>query len=138
MVTELQARNSGFIGGRFSKKVKMKNPDTGVYFTLSDLAVGKYVTINAHPLVIIRADERALQYLEANPDIFPYSDPVLVARKLAPLRDEPQLQDPAGVDPDLIKYLAPQAGVDLIDHEIITLIRFFGMDDQGGVPMISR
>jgi len=60
-----------------------------------------------------------------------------VARKLEPLRDEPQLQDPAGADPDLIKYLAPQAGIDLIDHEIITLIRFFGMDETEGVAKIS-
>jgi len=137
MVTELQSRNSGFIGGRFSKKVKMKNPDTGVYFTLSDLAVGKYVTINAHPLVVVRADEHALQYLEANTEGFPYADPVIVARKLAPLRDEPQLMDPDGANPDLIKYLAPQAGIDLIDHEIITLIRFFGLDQTEGTPKIS-
>merc|ERR1719261_1419584 len=93
MVTELVQRNSGFTGGRFAAKRKMKNPDTGDYFSLADLAVGKYVTINAHPLVIVRADERCLQYLEANPQIFPYSDPYLVARKLMPLRDEPQLQD---------------------------------------------
>lgn len=137
MVNELQQRNSGFTGGRFSAKRRMKNPDTGEYFTLADLAVGKYVTIKAHPLVIIRADERCLQYLEAHPDQFPYADPTLVARKLAPLREEPQLQDPGGADPDLVKYLAPQAGVDLIDHEIITLIRSFPMDDQDGVPKIS-
>jgi len=137
MVTELQQRNSGFTGGRFSAKKRMKNPDTGEYFTLADLAVGKYVSIKAHPLVIVRADERCLQYCEANPDQFPYADPVLVARKLGPLRDEPQLQDADGADPDLVKYLAPQAGIDLIDHEIITLIRFFGTDTQGTIPKIS-
>jgi len=137
MVTELQQRNSGFTGGKFAAKKRLKNPDTGEYFTLADLAVGKYVNIKAHPLVIVRADEKALQYLEAHPDIFPYADPVLVARKLEPLKDEPQLQDPAGVDPDLVKYLAPQAGIDLIDHEIITLIRFFGVDEQDTVPKIN-
>jgi hypothetical protein len=137
MVAEIVQRNSGCLGGRFAAKRRMKNPDTGVYFTLADLAVGKQVTINAHPLVIIRADERCLRYLEANPEIFPYSDTRLVARKLMPLRDEPQLQDPAGADPDLVKYLAPQAGIDLIDHEIITLIRSFGMDEQEGVPKID-
>jgi hypothetical protein len=136
MVSELQQRNSGFTGGRFAAKRRMKNPDTGVYFTFEDLAVGRYVTIKAHPLYIVRADERCLQYLEANPDIFQYSDMRLILRKLAPLRDEPQLQDPEGVDPDVLKYLAPQAGIDLIDHEIITLIRNFGMD-QEGVPRVS-
>jgi len=137
MVSEIQQRNSGFTGGRFAAKLRRKNPDTGEYFKLTDLAVGKYVTIKSHPLVIIRADEHCLQYCEANPDLFPYSDPVLVARKLEPLRDEPQLQEPGGVDPDLVKYLCMQAGIELIDHEIITLIRFFGLDEQVGVPKIA-
>jgi hypothetical protein len=137
MVTELQQRNSGFTGGKFCAKRRMKNPATGVYFTLEDLAVGQYVTIKAHPLVIVRADEHCLQYLEQHPEQFRYADPVLVARKLEPLRDEPQLQDPAGADPDVIKYLCPMAGVDLIDHEIITLIRFFAMDEQEGAPKID-
>jgi len=137
MVSELQARNSGFTGGRFSQKIKMKNADTGVYFTLADLAVGKFVTIKAHPMVIVRADEHCLQYCEAHPEQFPYADPVLVARKLEPLRNEPQLQDEGGADPDLIKYLALQAGVDLIDHEVITLIRFFAMEGQETGPKVS-
>jgi len=137
MVVELQARNSGFTGGKFCRKCRMVNPDTGVYFKVTDFAVGRHVTIKSHPLVVIRADEHCLQYLEANPELFPYADPALVARKLAPLRDEPQLQDPAGADPDLVKYLCPQAGIELIDHEIITLIRFFAMDEQVGVPKIS-
>jgi hypothetical protein len=137
MVSEIQQRNNGFTGGRFAAKKRMKNPATGEYFTLTDLAVGKYVSIKSHPMLVIRADEHCLQYCEAHPELFPYADPVYVARKLVPLRDEPQLQDPAGADPDLVKYLAPQAGIDLIDHEIITLIRFFGMDEQEGVPKIS-
>jgi len=137
MVSELCQRNSGFTGGRFAAKSRKKNPDTGVYFTLADLAVGKYVSIKSHPMLIIRADERCLQWCESHPEDFPYSDPLCVARKLEPLRDEPQLQDPAGADPDLIKYLAPQAGIELIDHEIITLIRFFGMDETEGVAKIS-
>lgn len=136
MVSEIQQRNSGFTGGKFAAKRRMKNPDTGVYFTLEDLAVGKYVTIKAHPLFITRADERCLQFLEANPDQFRYSDTNLIVKKLEPLRNEPQLQDPAGIDPDVVKYLAPQAGIDLIDHEIITLIRSFGMDEEG-VPKVS-
>jgi hypothetical protein len=134
---ELQQRNSGINGGKFCEKRRMKNPDTGEYFTLADLAVGNTVKIKSHPLCVIRADEHTLQYCEAHPDEFPYADPIYVARKLDPLRDAPQLQDPAGIDPDLLKYMAPSAGVNLIDHEIITLIRFFGMDESEGVPKIS-
>lgn len=137
MVAENVIRNSGFTGGRFAAKKRMKNPDTGEYFELTDLAVGKYVNIKSHPMLIIRADEHCLQYCEAHPELFPYADPALIARKLQPLAEEPQLNEAGGADPDLIKFLAPQAGVNLIDHEIITLIRFFGMDEQEGAVKIS-
>jgi len=128
---ELPGRNSGFIGGRFSEKQKLKNPDTGRYFELTDFAVGKYVTMKAHPLVITRADEHTLQYTEANPEIFPYADPVRCAMRLAPARDLPELNDEAGVDPDTLKDAAASVGVYLIDHELITLLRFLGVDDGG-------
>jgi len=134
---EIQQRNSGIDGGRFCEKRKMKNPDTGEYFTLADLAVGKMVMIKHHPLLVIRADEHALQYCEANPHEFPYADPVLVARKLVPIKDAPECSDPSGVDPDVLKYLAPNYGVSLIDHEIITLIRCFGMDEEETAPKID-
>jgi hypothetical protein len=136
-VFEIQKRNSGINGGKFCEKRRMKNPETGVYFKLADLAVGKTVLIKSHPLLIIRADEHALQYCEAHPDEFPYADPVLVARKLEPLRDNPEFADPSGIDPDIVKYKAPEAGVSLIDHEIITLIRFFGKDGEDAGPKID-
>mmetsp|Transcript_94051 Transcript_94051/g.166575 ORF Transcript_94051/g.166575 Transcript_94051/m.166575 type:complete len:635 (-) Transcript_94051:73-1977(-) len=136
-VWELQQRNSGFTGGKFCEKRRMKNPDTGRYFELSDFAVGKVVTIKSHPLHIIRADEHTLQYAEKNTDVFPFADPLFCARRLAPLREAPELQDPQGVDPDTLKDLALDAGVDIVDHEIITLLRFFGVNEAAGVPRIA-
>lgn len=136
-VGEVQQRNSGFTGGKFCEKGRMKNPDTGRYFELFDFAVGKVVLIKSHPLHIIRADEHTLHYAENHTDIFPVADPVYCAKRLAPLREAPELQDPRGVDPDQLKALAMQAGIDIIDHEVITLLRFFGMDEAKGVPRIS-
>jgi hypothetical protein len=134
---ELPVRNSGFIGGRFCEKARKKNPDTGKYFELPDFAVGKMVTINAHPLLIMRADEHTLQYTEAHCDEYPYADPVQCAQRLAPLASVPAFSHPDGIDPEDLKELADCAGVDIIDHEIITLLRFFGVDEQEGVPRIS-
>jgi len=136
-VWELPGRNSGFIGGKFCEKSRMINVDTGKFFELTDLAVGKYVTINAHPMLITRADEHTLQYTEAHPEIFPYADPMLCASRLAPARDAPELNDPSGIDPDTLKEVALNYGIDLIDHELITLLRFFGIDQMEGVPCIS-
>jgi ABC-type amino acid transport substrate-binding protein len=136
-VWEIPGRNSGFVGGPFCKKTRMKNVDTGTYFAITDFAVGKYVTVKAHPLLVTRADEHALQYLEAHPEIFPYADPMWVASRLAPCASIPQFGDPAGIEPDMLKEMAAHVGVDLIDHEIITLLRFFGVDEMDGVPAIS-
>merc|ERR1719161_1784759 len=115
----------------------MVNPATGTYFALADLAVGSYVTIKAHPLLITRADEHALQWTEAHPEIFPYADPMLCASRLEPVLNMPEFSDPAGIDPDALKDLALSAGVDIIDHEIITLLRFFGVEDVETTPRIS-
>lgn len=136
-VWETPVRNSGIMGGKFSEKCRMINPDTGKYFALTDFAVGKYVTIKSHPLMVTRADEHALQWTEQNPELFPYADPRRCARRLLPARDLPQFNDPSGVDPDTLKDLAYSVGVDLIDHELITLLRFFGVDEMDGVPAIS-
>jgi len=134
---ETPIRNSGFVGGRFSEKLRQINPDTGRYFELTDLAVGKYITIKSHPLLVTRADEHTLLYTEANPEIFPYADPVRCALRLAPAKNLPELNEPSAIDPDTLKDLAASVGVDLIDHELITLLRFFGVDEMEGVPMIS-
>jgi hypothetical protein len=136
-VWETPKRNSGFTGGKFMEKCRKINPDTGRYFELTDFAVGKYVTIKAHPLLVTRADEHALQWTEANPDVFPYADPWLCAARLEPVRDAPELNDPRGVDPDTLKEVAAAGGVDLIDHELITMLRFFCVDNVEGVPAIS-
>lgn len=136
-VWEIPVRNSGITGGKFCEKMMMKNPDTGTYFKMTDFAVGKMVTIKSHPLLITRADEHTLQFTEARPEMYPYADPMLCAQRLMPAAASPELSDPQGIDPDTLKDVAFASGVDILDHEIITLLRFFGVDGQDGVPRIS-
>jgi hypothetical protein len=128
-VFELESRNSGHKAGKFAEKRRMRNPDTGRYFELKDFYIGCTVKVASQPFNIVRADEHCLTYLEARPDEFPYADPRQCALKLAPLADERQMQDEGGVDPDLVADLAAQKGVGLLDHEMVTLLRFF---DMGG------
>jgi len=134
-VWELQQRNSGCGAGKFREKARLKNPDTGNYFQLHEFAVGNVVTIAGQPLHIIRADEHTLVYLEKQPQEFPFSNPRVCARKLAPLAREREMQ--GDVDPDRLSELATGAGIHVIDHEIITLLRHFGSGDGGGAPQIS-
>jgi len=134
-VYELQTRNSGHMAGKFREKCRMKNPDTGKYFEMMDFFVGNTVNMCAQPLKIIRADEHALQFLEEHCDQFPYADTAMVARRLRPVADEPELMNEGGIDPDRLKELAAERGVYLVDHEIITLLRNFGVDTDSG-PVI--
>jgi len=127
-VFEIPVRNSGHMGGKFSDKRKIVNPDTGEYFKLTDLFVGQTVTVAAQPLQITRADEHALQFLEARPEEFPWADPVACSQRLLPLAEVPAMNDPAGIHPDHLKQLAADAGVHIVDHEVITLLRNFGVE----------
>jgi hypothetical protein len=137
-VWEVQQRNSGCGGGKFREKARLKNPETGRYFQLHEFAVGKTVTIAAQPLHIIRADEHTLRFMENRPDEFPFADPLAVVEKLTPLARHEALHSSIGVEPDNLKDLALQAGVELLDHEIITLLRSFCCgSSEGGCPMIS-
>lgn len=126
-VFEEPVRNSGHMGGRFSEKRRIKNPATGEYFKLTDLFVGQTVVIAAQPLRITRADEHCLQYLEAHPEEFPYASPVACAHRIMPLKDEPEMQDEKGIEPERLKDLAAKSGIYLVDHELVTLLRHFGL-----------
>lgn len=136
-VWEINQRNSGFWAGKFREKTRTKNPDTGTWFKMTDLAIGMTVTISSQPFNIIRADEHSLNFLEAHPDQYPYADPSVCAEKLIPVLGEPEFEDSNGIDPDRLKDIAASAGIDLIDHEIITLLRAFPVDELQGVPMIA-
>jgi len=136
-VWEVQQRNSGFVGGKFREKAKFTNPATGKRFQLEDFYVGQTVTISGQPFQLIRADEHTLQYMESNPDIYPYADAVLCAKKVQSLGDHPEMKDPAGIDPDRLKDIADSAGIFLVDHEVITLLRAFPVDEQEGIPKVS-
>jgi len=133
MVSETNQRNSGHMAGKFAKKERKKNPDTGKFFKMTDFYVGACVTFASQPMEIIRADEHCLQYLEANCHEYPKADAWRIANKLLPIADV--LRDPAGIQPDDLKDAALSNGIDLCDHEVITMLRRFPVSE--GDPVIS-
>lgn len=136
-VWEIQKRNSGVMGGKFSERCLKTNPATGKYFTSSDFKVGSIVTIAAQPLHIVRADEHTLKYMEANPDEFQVADWRAVARKLGPIRDQLESMREPGISPDQLMSLAFSAGLEFVDHEVITLLRQFPSEAADGSPCID-
>mmetsp|Transcript_13121 Transcript_13121/g.20773 ORF Transcript_13121/g.20773 Transcript_13121/m.20773 type:complete len:623 (+) Transcript_13121:118-1986(+) len=136
MVAEIPVRNSGHMAGKFAAKRRIHNPDSGEYFKLTDFFVGARPFFSGQPLLITRADEHCLQYLEAHPEEFPYADFVSCCRQLAALAEEPEMNDPMGIDPDRLKELAFEQGCPVVDHEIITLLRRYGLESDDGTPKI--
>eukprot|EP00928_Gymnodinium_smaydae_P004953 TRINITY_DN1169_c0_g1_i1.p1 TRINITY_DN1169_c0_g1~~TRINITY_DN1169_c0_g1_i1.p1 ORF type:complete len:615 (+),score=132.79 TRINITY_DN1169_c0_g1_i1:78-1922(+) len=134
-VFELAVRNSGHMAGKFAEKKRTVNPRTGEYFQLSELAIGNIVVLASQPFHILRADEHTLQYLERQPDLFPFACPMSCAQRLAPLASLPQMQ--GDLDPDELKAVAEAQGLYLLDHEIVTLLRHFNVSEESGKPKIS-
>eukprot|EP00438_Fugacium_kawagutii_P029914 Skav232660 [mRNA] locus=scaffold698:72386:78133:+ [translate_table: standard] len=74
---------------------------------------------------------------EARPKEFPYADPVQCSKRLLPLADHPEMQSPDGIDPDRLKDLAIEAGIPIVDHEIITLLRIPAESESGQPKVIG-
>jgi len=134
---ELPVRNSGHMAGKFAEKKRMKNPNTGKYFTLPELAIGKTVCICAQAMLIMRADEHTLRFLENHVEDFPDADPSYCVSLLVPLARCPEMRDEQGIDPDTMNALCAENGVEIVDHNIITLLRSFSVGADGGPPFVS-
>jgi len=125
-VWELKQRNSGHGEGKFASKSKKKNPATGKWFKPSDFFVGSIVEINSVPFHLVGADEAALIRMEEDPEQYAVANVPLILRKMGMLRQ--YLQSNAGGQlpcPD-VQAVADQLGVELVDHELITLARQYG------------
>merc|ERR1711957_39682 len=141
---EIQVKNSGHMGGKFTEKSKKKNSATGQYFKLSDFGVGRAIILCSQPFIIQRADEHTLQFMErlatsGDTDLH-YCHPIYCANQLRPILDHPEMNDEAGIDPDRLRDLTTEAGIQLIDHQIITILRAFGAAAGVGsaeAPLVS-
>ena len=58
-VFERPGRNSGFVGGKFLERAKIKNPTTNAYFKPADLFVGAKLTVNSYHFELLDATEFA-------------------------------------------------------------------------------
>lgn len=67
-------RNSGFIGGSFLERTKIKNPETGEYYTTKDLFVGRNIRLNFFDFEIIEADAFTVNFMRKNPGLFTFPD----------------------------------------------------------------
>jgi hypothetical protein len=122
-VGEVKQRNSGCWEGKFRKRGLTTNPATGKNFAPADFFVGAEVSISAMPMLIVRADEYSLKFMEMNTAMFPQSSIGLLCLKLTPLAEKPPSGDCVSPE-DLRDYVAAEFAMELTDQELITLLRF--------------
>lgn len=124
---ELRQRNSGFAEGKFAERGRKKNPATGEYYKPQDLYVGAEVAISCMPMIITRADEYTLKFLEENSSDFPMSNADAILDKISAIKEDPEMQGAGSLDPDSFRDMVEQkTGIYLVDQELITLLRRFG------------
>lgn len=82
-------RNSGYTGGMFLKRIRVKRPGQEVfkselseYVQAEELYVGAKVNVNGYIFLLLNADEYTLKYMEDHIDKFPRSDINFALEKL--------------------------------------------------------
>lgn len=144
-IYEPPVRNSGVIGGKFLERGRVKKPNqerypttSPEYYNAQDFFVGAQLNINNYVFLLEDADEYAYRYMETHPEEFPVADVRRIISKLSSIarqkadqvKDFFNRQDGNGensVALDQFRCLLKQMTEgQLLDHEIMTLARFYG------------
>lgn len=115
--------------GKFTEKSKKKNHETGKWYTIDDLYVGKILTVCSVGFRLLRPDEYSLAYMENNPKDFPNCDIDRIRARLTAALGGKSM-DGVVMSPDEIQAL----GI-LTDQEIITILRKYGNADDMNIQM---
>jgi hypothetical protein len=131
-VFEIKNPNFGWPQGKFAAKSRKKNPVTNEWFKPSDFYVGAIIEISGARLQLVSADEMAVKYMEAHSEDFPVADALAVIKKLRGIDGLEDALEAEGVDVTQQRMLAfaKENGIDLCEHECMTLARAFGLTDK--------
>jgi len=69
-VFERFQRNSGFVGGKYLERCRIRNPNTGNFFKCHDFAVGEKLTINKRVFELVEADLWTKNFMTNNASLF--------------------------------------------------------------------
>ena len=144
-VFEPPQRNSGFIGGKFLERKKIRRSPTA-YYQASDFFVGAQVEINRFLFILIDADQYAFSHMEERPDEFPLSDVNLIHEKLKQYLYERSSQawevfrridenHDGVINFDEFRNLLLSMDFHLNEQEIITLMRKYDHNGDGVINL---
>jgi len=141
-VYEPPARNSGFMGGKFMERCRVKSPGTDQFYKPTNMFVGSVMEFRRHRFVLIEADEYTLNYMENKK--FPSSDvSVIVDRLKEKFRESNSKiresfrrfdRDHSGaLNMAEFREVLHQFNFDVSDQELITIMRKFDPNGDGSI-----
>jgi hypothetical protein len=125
-IYELHTLNSGFDEGRFATRGKRKNLACGRWFKAEDFYVGAVHEINGVPFQLLVGEEATFKLMEKLKERFPFSNPKVILKKLEPLANS---LGTGFIAPEALREKAcMEAGLQITDHELITIARHLPLD----------
>jgi len=147
-VHEKNERNSGFIGGKFMQRSKLKNPDTKTWFKPNEFYLGASLVINRFKFKLIQADEFTLRFMEGDSGLFPCADIDRICKDLAKMFENQSAhirkifrrldknKDGRLCYGEFRDFLIGN-GFQLNEHEVVTLCRKFDSDGNGEINLVE-
>jgi len=141
-VYEPPARNSGFMGGKFMERCRVKEPGCDHFYKPTNMYVGSVMEFRKHRFVLIEADEYTLNYMENKK--FPSSDVSSIVDKLKEkMREQSVLirdtfrkfdTDHSGaLNMSEFRQVLHKFNFECSDQELITIMRKFDPNGDGSI-----
>ncbi|KAG2374107.1 hypothetical protein C9374_011186 [Naegleria lovaniensis] len=144
-VFEPVQRNSGVIGGKFLQRSRVKN-ERGEYYKANETFIGATLNINNYMFYLEETDEYTVNYMEQHAEQFPKANIEMILNRIRKhVQDsslEYKLRDAMGsaqrgsrIEMDELRQLLQSMGLDLVEHELITVLRHFKANQDGTIDL---
>ncbi|XP_014312908.2 EF-hand domain-containing family member C2 [Myotis lucifugus] len=151
-------RNSGYTGGLFLKRIRVKRPGQEVfkselseYIQPEELYIGATINVNGYLFMLLNADEYTLKFMEENSDKFPYSNLECALQKLKAEKSKSReiKQVFRAIDCNLTKMVDYNTFRNILmditvgrltEQEFITIVRHYGVPEKpcpNGTTLLS-
>jgi len=145
-IYERPLRNSGFIGGKFLERTKVRNQvkDGRPWFHPEDFYVGARAVINGFHFDLLETDKQTTDIMANNIEVFTRDSPERILKALADKlwdRSFNQTKTFRFIDEDKDRYISPtelkslcaKYGWNVNPNQLKSLFRYFDADDSGEI-----
>jgi len=144
-IYERPLRNSGFIGGKFLERTKVRNQmDSGRWFEPHDFYVGAKVVVNGFHFDLLETDKSTTDIMANNIEVFTRDSPERILKALADKlwdRSFNQTKTFRFIDEDKDRFISPaemkslcaKYGWNVNPNQLKALFRYFDADDSGEI-----